>query len=149
MMLDPIGIVVDHALSPVVFADSDLANTAPGSNLDSAAHGRRPVGNIGTALGPLGAASETRPQVDAGSSPGVFDGGNGAIRWPPVPSEPIEAAPESLAHLAEGHGRQGNLFRRIRGIARQPGHSHHHGVLVVVGFERGVVERPIFTDAVQ
>ena len=91
----------------------------PGRRLVEQPHRRCPAakrrgdvgaGHVGAGLGALGAAGEARTQVDAGRAPLVLARGDGAVRRPPVPTEPVEATRQHVPELAEGPKRNRVLF---------------------------------------
>src|SRR6185503_20524170 len=99
--LGAVFVVVDDAVRHAVRAHGDLAHAAARREPHAVAHRDRPVRDVRARLGALRATEQTRARVDAGGAALVLDGRDGAVGWPPVPPELVEALGQRLAELAE------------------------------------------------
>src|SRR5262249_57903319 len=114
----PRRVVVDDAVGHPIRTDRNLAHPAPGAELDAVADRDRPLGDVGAGLRALRTAQETRPRIDAPGAALVVLARDRAVRRPPVPAEPVEAARERLAELAERARRAWEILRRDRAAWR-------------------------------
>ena len=147
--LDTVGIVVDRAAGHAVFAHGDLADAASGPEFHSGANSVRPIGDVSAGFCALCAASRAGAEIDALVPSVVWLAGDRTVGRPPVPTHRVESFGELRAGPAQGQGRHDRGLRRIGRISGQAGHAHHAVVLVVVGRQRLVVDRPVIRHAVQ
>ena len=149
VVFDPVGIEVGDTGRHVAVVHGDLADPAVGAKFDPGALRHGPIGDVGAALRPLGAARVARPEVQALVATVVRTGDDGAVGRPPVPAELVEAASHGLAHAAHGDVGQRWLVAGNRGVA---GESRDADVAVVLGEERlqgEVVDGPVVGHPVE
>src|SRR3546814_18329529 len=102
----------------------------------------RPVGDVGAALGPLRAAGHAWVEVQAAVATLIGLRQDGAVRRPPVPAEPVEAARHHLAGAPDRQRRQGRLLRRVHLVPGQAGDAHDAVVLAEIRLEVVIDRRP-------
>jgi hypothetical protein len=102
------------------------------------------------ALAPIGAPQVAGTAVHAGPPAVVVTREDGAVRRPPVPAQPLEAAGDGRAERVERDRRRlAQRLRRIGRVTGDPGHPHHAIVQVEVRLERRVVDRPVVGHAIE
>src|SRR5262249_52875388 len=97
----PVAIVVERAVGETVGADRDLADTSTRRERRAGGDRLGPVGAVGPRLGAGGTPELAGAAVDAGPPAVVVRGQDRAVRRPPVPAEPIEAARDRGAERVE------------------------------------------------
>ena len=144
-----VAVVVDDAVGHAVVADRDFAHAGAGAQFHAGADGVRPVGDVGAGLRPLGAAGGAVGEVDAAGAAFVVRARDRAVAGPPVPAELVDGTGQDLAGAAERERRHLGFVGRVGGVAGQARDAGDAVVLVVVGGEGGVVDRPVVGDAIE
>src|SRR5262249_61780446 len=103
-----LGVVVDDAVRSPVGPKCDLAHASARDEPCAAGQGLGPVRDVGAGLGTDRAAPVAGPAVVARAAAVVGARDDGAVRRPPGPAEPIEAAGHGLAQLADRDRRRGS-----------------------------------------
>ena len=119
--LAPVAIVVDGAVGQPVRPERDLADPRSRDQARAGGERLRPVRDVRAGLGSDRAAEIARATVHAGAPAVVVARENGAVRGPPVPAEPLEAARDGGAERVERD--RGRLARRLGRIGRIAGHA--------------------------
>ena len=146
---DAVFVVVDDAGGHVARVHRDFAHPAVCRQLDAGALRHGPIGHVGAAFRARGAAGVAWAQVGALFATLVLSGRDGAIGWPPVPTEFVETAGDLFAHATHRHMGKRRVVRRIGRIAGQAGDADVAVVFGEKGVEQGVVDWPVVGDAVE
>ena len=101
------------------------------------------------ALAPCAQPGVQWPRLMQAARPVVGGGGDGGVRRPPVPAQPVHRPGIVRAGPAQRDRRHRRVARRHARIAGEAGHAHHPVVLVVEALERPVVDRPVVRHAVE
>ena len=144
-------VIPGHAGRPALRIRLDLEHPCAGDQLRPRGDGLRPVADVGGAARAVRTAQIAGTAVVAGPAPHAMAFGvDRHIGRPPVPAQSVEGARHPLARLARRHRR--HAARRAGRIARVPGQAgdaHHAVVLLVIGGDVLVADRPVVADAVQ
>ena len=96
-MFVAIDIVIGHTRCHIVFVDGNFTNATARPYFYASSYRVRPIGNVGTRLRALGAPDGASTKVGAFVASVVGRGGDGGVRWPPVPTHRVEPFTKNLA----------------------------------------------------
>ncbi len=147
----PVPVVIGNSGGPALCIGFDVEGARLRDQPGSGGKGLRPVGDVGRRPCFLRATEIAGAAIVAGTAPlSIRTGVDRNIARPPVPTEPVEGGCHPFASLAErqgGHLASGALG--IAGIAGHPGNPHHPVVLLVIGGEILVGDRPVIAHAIK